>query len=154
MNYKINKNSTQLSLLKDLDLQNDSNHSVRQKIRSKSCKGITIEYHLNCCTLFITVNFEGDEIQEILVHTGQKGGCCTANIYCVSRLINLCLQHGISTSEIMSSLKGVRCPAVSNSQAKGKKFDALSCPDAMARALGQVLDEKQNTISVEKSPKQ
>lgn len=138
MNYNENIISTQLSLLENFNNNQDSKLSFIQKKGFNKSNGKTIKYRTNCCTLYITVNYIGKKIHEVLVHTGKRGGGCKANIEAITKIVNLCLQNDIPVSKIMTKLRDIRCPAVSISMAKGRKFDALSCPDAIFRALHEV----------------
>lgn len=141
-----NKIYIQMDLLKDLNSDIDLDKSVNQEHRYEKSEGITIQYVLNCCTLLITVNYVKGKIYEVFIHTGPEGGGCIANLEGLSRMVSLGLQNGIHISKILAQLKGIRCPAVTNSMAKGKEFDALSCPDAIYRTLQKVLSREEELL--------
>ena len=133
--YYKNTISAQMSLIEDFDLIQDDDRSFKQEMRSTSCHGITTAYKVHCYTLLITVNSDDGILCELFIHPDQEGGGCRANLEGLGRLTSLCLRHKIQITEIFNQLKGIRCPAVSHSLAKGNTFDALSCPDAICRAI-------------------
>lgn len=92
--------------------------------------GATEKMKIGCGSLFITVNRDEHGICEVFTSTG-KGGGCPSQSEATARLISIALRAGISQEEILSQLKGIRCP----STVRQPGLKCTSCPDAIARTI-------------------
>lgn len=107
--------------------------------RPKVTKGITERVNTGCGYLYVTVNFDDQGICEVFSSLGKAGGCASAQLEGLSRLISLALRSGIDIASIVKQIKAIRCPSVSWEQ--GKLI--LSCPDAIASVLEKYITEEQ-----------
>ena len=92
--------------------------------------GATEKMKIGCGSLFITVNRDEHGICEVFTSTG-KGGGCPSQSEATARLVSIALRAGISQDEILSQLKGIRCP----STVRQPGLKCTSCPDAIARTI-------------------
>jgi ribonucleoside-diphosphate reductase alpha chain len=98
--------------------------------RATTTHGVTTKYDVGCGHIYVTVNSDEKGLCEVFATVG-KGGGCPSQTEGMSRLVSLCLRAGVNPSEIVRQLKGIRC----FSTLKRNGASALSCPDAVARAL-------------------
>ncbi len=92
--------------------------------------GATEKMKIGCGSLFITVNRDEQGICEVFTSTG-KGGGCPSQSEATARLVSIALRAGISQDEILTQLKGIRCP----STVRQPGMKCTSCPDAIARTI-------------------
>lgn len=102
--------------------------------RPKIVKGSTTKYRVACSNLYVTVNENDGKPIEVFTHLGKAGGCPSQS-EAVGRLASLALRSGIELNDVIRQLRGIRCHACMRQQGNGAEMDALSCPDAVARAL-------------------
>ena len=98
--------------------------------RAKSLWGVTTCMRTGCGKLYVTINADDQGICEIFTSTG-KGGGCASQSEAAARLASIGLRAGIPVEEIVSQLRGIRCP----SAIKRKDSECTSCPDAIAKLL-------------------
>jgi ribonucleoside-diphosphate reductase alpha chain len=84
-----------------------------------------------CGHIYVTVNRDEDGICEIFSSLGKAGGCASAQLEAICRLISLSLRSGIEASSIVKHIRGIRCPSISWQEGHA----VLSCPDAIAGVL-------------------
>ena len=87
--------------------------------------------------MYVTITF--DEVGkpfEVFTTLGKAGGCDSANLEAVSRLVSLALRSGIHPDEIVHHLQGITCCPAWDGGALIR-----SAPDAMAHALANHLDD-------------
>lgn len=113
----------------------DGNRNVKPEFmvprkRSKSLWGRTTCMNTGCGKLYVTINADDQGICEIFTSTG-KGGGCPSQSEASARLASIALRAGISVEEIVSQLRGIRCP----SALKRADSECTSCPDAIAKLL-------------------
>ncbi len=104
--------------------------------RPKVTKGITERVNTGCGYIYITVNFDDLGICEVFSSLGKAGGCASAQLEAISRLISLTLRSGIDIASINKQLRAIRCPSVSWEQGRL----VLSCADAIASVLEKYAD--------------
>ena len=80
--------------------------------------------------MYVTVNYDKDQVYEVLVLTGKTGKCNAADTEAMGRLISTALQYGVPVEVITNQLLGITCCPVWNN---GKMVLSL------ADGIGQVL---------------
>lgn len=81
--------------------------------------------------MYITVNFDdAGKLFEVFTTLGKAGGCDSAQLEAISRLVSLALRSGVDINAIVDQLRGITCcPAWDNGVL------VRSAPDAVALAL-------------------
>jgi len=93
--------------------------------------GSTEKIQTGCGTLYLTMNVDEMGLCEIFCWLGHAGGCPSAMLEGITRLISAALRSGISPDTVIKYLKGIRCP--NSTYEKGRQY--LSCLDAIAKTL-------------------
>ena len=104
---------------------------ITPRKRSKITTGITEMVNTGCGHLYVTVNSDEQGILEVFSHLGKTGGCATAQLEAICRLISIALRAGVDVSSIFHQLRGIRCPSLAWEEGKS----ILSCADAIASVL-------------------
>lgn len=107
--------------------------------RPEITRGITEKVRVGCGNLYITVNYDDSGICEVFTNVGKAGGCPSQS-EATSRLVSMALRSGIDVEEVLHQLKGIRCHSTLRQKANNKDIKVLSCPDAIARAIEEVLN--------------
>ena len=105
--------------------------------RPTSVAGVTDLVRTGHGNMYVTITF--DEVGkpfEVFTTLGKAGGCDSANLEAVSRLVSLALRSGIHPDEIVHHLQGITCCPAWDGGALIR-----SAPDAMAHALANHLDD-------------
>lgn len=84
-----------------------------------------------CGSLYVSVAWDDHGICEVFSTLGKAGGCASAQLEAICRLISLALRSGIDAAPIVRHLRGIRCPSIAWGQGKA----VLSCADAIASVL-------------------
>ena len=99
--------------------------------RARVTKGVTERVTTGCGSIYVTVNSDEHGICEVFSSLGKAGGCASAQLEAISRLISLALRSGVDVSAIVKHIRGIRCPSIAWEQGHA----VLSCPDAIASVL-------------------
>jgi ribonucleoside-diphosphate reductase alpha chain len=90
-----------------------------------------------CGTLYISVAYDDQGICEVFSTLGKAGGCASAQLEAICRLISLALRSGVDVASVVKQLRGIRCPSISWENGKS----ILSCADAIASVLERHISE-------------
>ncbi|MCX7883692.1 MAG: vitamin B12-dependent ribonucleotide reductase [Caloramator sp.] len=124
-----------------LDNKNEEEKSSPRQ-RPQITRGITEKVRVGCGNLYITVNYDDDGICEVFTNVGKAGGCPSQS-EATARLISIALRSGMSPSEIVEQLKGIRCHSTLRQRANNSDIKVLSCPDAIARTIEKLMNLNQ-----------
>ena len=111
--------------------------------RPRQIHGVTERVRTGHGNMYVTINFEEENVPfEVFSTLGKAGGCDSAQLEAISRLVSLALRSGISAQEVVTQLKGITCcPAWDQGTL------VRSGPDAVALALERCISG--DTESVE-----
>ena len=115
--------------------------------RPEETTGSTRRVCTGCGHIYVTVNNDEQGICEVFSTLGMSGGCASAQLQAISRLISLALRSGVDISSIVKNLRGIRCPSL----AWENGHAVLSCPDAIGAVLQQGSLEKDASGTAEVS---
>ncbi|MDO8716356.1 MAG: vitamin B12-dependent ribonucleotide reductase, partial [Dehalococcoidales bacterium] len=99
--------------------------------RPKMTTGVTEKVTTGCGSMYITVNFDEHGICEVFSSLGKAGGCASAQLEAICRLVSLALRSGVEIASVVKQLRGIRCPSIAWEEGKA----VLSCADAIASVL-------------------
>ena len=103
------------------------------RVRPKQMSGVTERVGTGHGKMYITINFDEEEKPfEVFTTLGKAGGCDSAQLEAISRLVSLALRSGIDMQAVIEQLRGITCcPAWDNGML------VRSAPDAVALALSR-----------------
>jgi len=94
-------------------------------------------------TLYVIVNDdENGEPFEVFGVLGKSGGCDSAQIEAIARLISLLLRSGVGVDEVVRQLKGITCCP---------KWDRGVLVQSVPDAIAQVLEGEATDVPITKS---
>ena len=102
----------------------------RAKARATKLDGSTLTINTGHGKMYVTVNYDNDQVYEVLAQTGKTGKCQAADTEAMGRLISTAVQYGTPVDVITKQLLGITCCPVWND---GKMVLSL------ADGIGQVL---------------
>ena len=99
--------------------------------RPQSIQGVTERVRTGHGNMYVTINFdENHRPFEVFGNLGKAGGCDSAQLEAISRLVSLALRSGIDPAAVLEQLRGITCcPAWDDGVL------VRSGPDAVALAL-------------------
>jgi ribonucleoside-diphosphate reductase alpha chain len=101
--------------------------------------GTTQRYQTGEGAMYVVINEDEYGPFEVFVQIGKAGGATNANVEAIGRLISLALRCGVDPRLIEEQLKGIR--SEQSTWHNGELV--LSCPDAIAKALGRHMDARE-----------
>ncbi len=116
--------------------------------RPRVTTGSTERVSTGCGKLYVTVNRDEHGICEVFSTLGKTGGCASAQLEGISRLISLALRSGLEISDIVDQLRGIRCPSIVWEGGHA----VLSCADAIASVLEKEIQELPEKPAAEAAP--
>ena len=85
-------------------------HLLVPRRRPGSVRGITDRIRSGHGSMFVTVNFDDEgNAFEVFSTLGKSGGCDSAHLEGISRLVSLALRSGIDPDQIVEQLRGITC---------------------------------------------
>ena len=111
--------------------------------RPRQIHGVTERVRTGHGNMYITVNFgETGNPFELFGTLGKAGGCDSAQLEAISRLVSLALRSGISARDVVTQLRGITCcPAWDNGTL------VRSGPDAVALVLENYAGDAVETLN-------
>ena len=94
--------------------------------------------------MYITVNFDEHGICEVFSSLGKAGGCASAQLEAICRLVSLALRSGVEIASVVKQLRGIRCPSIAWEEGKA----VLSCADAIASVLEKQIKNGDDAVPV------
>ena len=122
---------------------------IEPRHRPETTIGVTKKVNTGCGHLYVTINIDETGPCEVFTQMGKVGGCASAQLEAIARLISLALRSNVKVESIVKQLRLIRCPAPMWS--KGKKIH--SCADAIANALIEFLEQDGNGLKQTKEGK-
>lgn len=108
---------------------------VSPRKRPQITNGVTQKIETGCGHLYVTINSDEIGACEVFTQMGKVGGCASAQLEAIGRLVSLCLRSNVKIESIIRQLKGIRCP--SPMWHKGEMI--TSCSDGIAKSLESFL---------------
>ncbi len=101
--------------------------------RPRQMFGLTEKIRTGHGNIYITINHdENNQPFEVFAVLGKAGGCDSAQIEAISRLVSLTLRAGVDPQEVISNLRGITCCPSWDDGTRVR-----STPDALAIALAR-----------------
>jgi len=118
---------------------------IAPRERPEITSGVTQRVETGCGHMYVTINSDEQGPCELFTQMGKVGGCASAQLEAIARLVSLGLRSNVQVESIMRQLKGIRCP--SPMWYKGKII--TSCSDGVATALATYLGMNREQLTIE-----
>ena len=111
-------------------------HTLVPRPRPLEMEGRTERIRTGHGNMYVTINFDSQDgtLFEVFSALGKAGGCDSAQLEAISRLVSLSLRSGIDPEAVMEQLRGITC-----CPAWDQGVLVRSAPDAVALALEHAL---------------
>ncbi len=121
----------------------DGSAILAPRTRPISVRGVTDLVRTGHGNMYVNITFDDSgKPFEVFTTLGKAGGCDSANLEAVARLVSLALRSGIDSDEIVHHLEGITCcPAWDGGTL------IRSAPDAMAHVLTNHLNTAHGAIA-------
>jgi ribonucleoside-diphosphate reductase alpha chain len=113
---------------------------VAPRHRPNVTAGVTQKIETGCGHLYVTINSDEKGPCELFTQMGKVGGCASAQLEAIARLVSLCLRSNVQVTSIIRQLRGIRCPSPMWHQGEM----VTSCGDSVAKSLETFLKISQN----------
>ncbi|MCD4830140.1 MAG: vitamin B12-dependent ribonucleotide reductase [Candidatus Cloacimonetes bacterium] len=118
---------------------------IAPRERPEITRGFTQRVETGCGHMYVTINTDEQGAFELFTQMGKVGGCASAQLEAIARLVSLCLRSNVQVESIVRQLKGIRCP--SPMWFKGKII--TSCSDGVGTALATVLKMDRDQLTID-----
>jgi len=109
----------------------DQNEFLVPRDRPRRTVGVTERVRTGHGNMYVTINFdEENKPFEVFGTLGKSGGCDSAQLEAISRLVSLALRSGIDPKNVIEQLRGITCCPAWDSGTLVR-----SSPDAVALAI-------------------
>ena len=106
---------------------------ITPRERPQTVSGTTERVRTGHGNMYVTINFDEDDVPfEVFGNLGKAGGCDSAQLEAITRLISMALRSGIDADTILDQMKGITCCPVWDNGTLIR-----SSPDAVAHALAK-----------------
>jgi ribonucleoside-diphosphate reductase alpha chain len=107
--------------------------------RPRTTHGVTERVRTGHGNMYVTINFdEGGQPFEVFGTLGKAGGCDSAQLEAISRLVSLALRSGIDPKNVVEQLRGITCCPAWDSGTLVR-----SSPDAVALAIERSVGDRE-----------
>lgn len=107
---------------------------LHPRVRPKGLTGSTLRVGTGCGNMYVTLNNDSEGPFEVFAHLGKAGSCGKCQIEGIMRAVSIGLRCGVSATEYVKQLTGLRCP---NPHSFPLAERTYSCPDGIARAMSR-----------------
>ena len=115
----------------------DSEDYLVPRERPRTTHGVTERVRTGHGNMYVTINFdEAGKPFEVFGTLGKAGGCDSAQLEAISRLVSLALRSGIDPKNVIEQLRGITCCPAWDSGTLVR-----SSPDAVALAIERSISE-------------
>ena len=84
--------------------------AIVPRVRPREVKGVTERIRTGHGNMYITINFDEEGRPfEVFSALGKAGGCESASLEAISRLVSLALRAGVEPQAIVEQLRGIAC---------------------------------------------
>jgi len=114
-----------------------SGYQTTPRRRPQSIRGVTERVRTGHGNMYVTINFDEEGTPfEVFGNLGKAGGCDSAQLEAISRLVSLALRSGLDSKIVIEQLRGITCcPAWDDGTL------VRSGPDAVALAMDRHTSE-------------
>ena len=108
--YRDGSKSMQVLETGDKKKEGEKKAPLVPRQRPTLVKGVTERIRTGHGNVYITINFDdAGKPFEVFTTLGKAGGCDSAQLEAISRLISLSLRSGIDTNQVIDQLRGITC---------------------------------------------